>query len=69
MRIKLSKPFAIYLRLGFMYLKRKSWNDAKIIFQKALNLSDHSNSSLSWLGLGISSLRLKELAVAEECLT
>ena len=69
LRIKQSKPFAIYLRLGFMYLKRKSWNDAKVIFQKALNLSEHANSSLSWLGLGISSLRLKDLAVAEECFT
>ena len=42
-----------------MYLKRKSWNDGKVIFMKALDLNN--NSSLSWLGVGISTLRLNEL--------
>ena len=40
----------IYLRLGNVYLKRKSWNDAKQIFVKSCELKN--NSSLSWLGLG-----------------
>jgi tetratricopeptide (TPR) repeat protein len=67
LRIKSSKPFSIYLRLGFMYLKRKSWEDAKLIFAKAIDIS--SNSSISWLGMGIATLRLGEMAISEECLT
>jgi len=45
------KPdLSIYLRLGNIYLKRKSWGDAKAIFVRACELKN--NSSLSWLGLG-----------------
>jgi tetratricopeptide (TPR) repeat protein len=50
-----------------MYLKRKSWEDAKIIFMKALDISN--NSSLSWLGLGVATLRLSDFSLSEECLT
>ncbi|KAL4497056.1 hypothetical protein ABPG72_002212 [Tetrahymena utriculariae] len=57
----------IYLRLGYIYLYRKSWGDAKAIF--ARSVESKSNSSLAWLGLGISCLRIGELKEAEEALS
>lgn len=55
------------MRLGNIYLKRKSWGDAKAIFAKACELIN--NSPLAWLGLGISGLRYGEYKEAEEALT
>ena len=53
------KPdLSIYLRLGSIYLKRKSWGDAKAIFVKSCEIKN--NSSLSWLGLGQACLRIGE---------
>lgn len=49
----------IYLRLGYIYLYRKAWGDAKGIFARSIEVKP--NSSLAWLGLGISNLRLGEL--------
>ena len=54
-------------RLLNIYLKRKSWGDAKAIFAKACELIN--NSPLAWLGLGISGLRYGEYKEAEEALT
>ncbi|CAD8072535.1 unnamed protein product [Paramecium primaurelia] len=65
--IQHKRSFDILLRLGYLYLKRKSWQDAKAIFERALDQQVPSNSSLTWLGLGISNLRLKD-PIAEECL-
>lgn len=56
------KTFAIYLRLGNIYLIRKAWEDAKSIFLKACELK--SNSSLSWLGLGRAHLNFGEIEKA-----
>jgi len=56
--MKGARNLSIYLRLGFIFLKRKSWGDSKSIFTKALEIKN--NSSLSWLGLGISCLRRQE---------
>ena len=50
-------PHSIYMKLGYIYLKRKSWKDAQDIFVKACEMKN--NSSLSWLGLGIACLRNK----------
>jgi len=49
----------IFLRLGYIYLFRKAWGDAKAIF--ARSVESKPNSSLAWLGLGISNLRIGEL--------
>lgn len=60
------KTFAMYLRLGNIYLIRKAWEDARSIFLKACELK--SNSSLSWLGLGRAHLNMGEFEKAEEAL-
>ena len=67
LKLKGQKNFSIYLRLGFIYLKRKSWGDAKAIFAKACEIK--TNSPLAWLGLGISSFRSGDFKEAEEALT
>ena len=64
-RVRQTKAFAIYLRLGFIYIKRKSWADAKVILSKGIELNN--KSSLCWLGLGVANLRLVEMGAAEEC--
>lgn len=58
--------YEIYLRLALTYLHRKSWEDAKVTFNKAVELK--SNSSAAWLGLGVSNLRLGLLKESEEAL-
>jgi len=55
----MSSPYLIYLRLGYVYLKRKSWIDAHKIFLEVCEIK--VNSSFAWLGLGISSFRLGKL--------
>lgn len=59
LKLKGAKSIQTYLRLGTVYLKRKSWGDAKAIFLKSCEIK--TNSSLSWLGLGISCLRLSQM--------
>ena len=61
------KEFSIYLRLGYIYLKRKIWGNAKAIFAKACEIK--TNSPLAWLGLGISGFRSADYKEAEEALT
>lgn len=58
--------YSIYLRLGLTYLHRKSWEDAKATFNKAVEL--RPNSSIGWLGLGVANLRLSLLKESEEAL-
>jgi len=57
------KTFALYLRLGTVYLQRKAWEDARNIFLKACELKN--NSSLSWLGIGRAHFNLGEILKAE----
>ena len=51
--------YTIYLRLALTYLHRKSWEDAKTTFNKAVEL--RPNSAAGWLGLGVANLRLGSL--------
>ena len=61
-----SKTVSIYLKLGYTYLNRKSWEDAKKIFEKAC---EHKyNCSIAWEGLGIACINLGLYEEAEEAL-
>jgi tetratricopeptide (TPR) repeat protein len=42
--------FNIYLRLGYIYLRRKSWPDAKTVLLHASEL--FKESPFAWLGIG-----------------
>ena len=59
-----SQAYGIYIRLGITYLSRKSWEDAKQTFDKAVEI--RPNSSVGWLGLGQAHLQLSELKESEE---
>ena len=50
--------FTTMLRLGYIYLRRKSFEDARAIFNIACNMDP--KSALSWLGLGVSCHRIGE---------
>jgi hypothetical protein len=41
-----------------VYIQRQAWQDAIEVFKVAIKLQEQSQ--LSWLGLGISLLRIKE---------
>lgn len=56
--------FPTKLRLGFVYLREKSYEDAKPVFMSACK--DNPRSALSWLGLGMSCFRLAEIAMQAE---
>lgn len=56
--------FPTKLRLGYLYLREKSYEDAKPVFMSACK--DNPRSALSWLGLGISCFRLAEIAIHAE---
>ena len=58
--------YSILLRLGHIYLKRRSWTDAKLVYSKCC---EESPTSTSWTLLGLSCLYLNELNEAEEALT
>ena len=53
-------------RLGLIYIKRKSWKDAKVVFLKRVG---EGISASSWKNLGLALLKLNELSQAEEALT
>ena len=53
-------------RLGIVYAKRKAWKDARIVFMKCCK---EFTSTTSWIYLGLSLLRLGELALAEDAFT
>lgn len=61
-----AKTLQVYLKLGYTYLNRKSWEDAKIVFEKACE--QKFNCSVAWRGLGIAKLNLEMFAEAEEAL-
>ena len=50
-------------RLGIVYAKRKSWKDAKTVF---LKVCKERTSTNAWFYLGLSLIRLGELAAAED---
>lgn len=52
-------------RLGIVYAKRKAWKDAKTVFLKCCK---ERVSTTSWIYLGLSLLRLGELAPAEDAI-
>jgi tetratricopeptide (TPR) repeat protein len=60
------KTFANFLRLGYIYLFRKAWADAKGVLTKACEMKP--NSSFAWLGLGLCCLRLGEYKEGEQAL-
>jgi tetratricopeptide (TPR) repeat protein len=53
-------------RLGLVYARRKAWKDSKIVFLKCCK---EFTSTTSWIYLGLSMLRLGEMAKAEDALT
>jgi len=52
-------------RLGIVYAKRKSWKDAKTVFNKVCKERTSTNA---WFYLGLSLVRLGELAAAEDAI-
>jgi len=60
------KDAALQERLGLVYARRKAWKDAKVVFLKCCK---DFTSTTSWIYLGLSLLRLGEMAKAEDALT
>ena len=56
-------------RLGLVYIRRKAWKDAKIVFLKCCKSADFLPSTTAWLNLGLSCLRLGELQAAEDAIS
>lgn len=52
-------------RLGIVYAQRKSWKDAKTVFMKVCK---ERMSTTAWVFLGLSLVRLGELAAAEDAI-
>lgn len=61
------KTFPSFLRLGYTYLYRRAWGDARAVLTKACELK--SSSSLAWLGLGIACFRSEEYHEGELALS
>jgi tetratricopeptide (TPR) repeat protein len=59
-----AQAYSIYLRLALTYLNRKSWEDARFTFNKAVEIKP--NSAAGWMGLGIATLELGLLKESEE---
>ena len=53
-------------RLGIIYIRRKTWNDAKTVFMHILK--DSILHSFAWRYLGLALTRLNEYIAAEEAL-
>jgi tetratricopeptide (TPR) repeat protein len=58
-----SMDYSLHIRLGQIYLKRRAWKDAKIVYGRCC---DEAVYTLAWLGLGISCMNLEEFAEAQE---
>jgi len=56
-------------RLGLVYLKRKSWRDASVVFLKCCKTGEFLPSTTAWISLGIAQMRLGETLLAEEAFT
>ena len=63
-----SKKFDIQMltRLGIVYIRRKTWNDAKTVFLQILK--DSVYHSFAWRYLGLSLTNLEEYEAADEAL-
>lgn len=55
-------------RLGIIYAKRKAWKDARTVFLKCCKNKERV-TTISWIYLGLSLLRLGELGQAEDAIT
>lgn len=53
-------------RLGNIYAKRKSWNDAKTVYLKCCK---EKTSTIAWLYLGWSCIKLGDLNMAEDAIS
>lgn len=58
--------FSILLRLGYIYLKRESIEDAYTVLCRACSLNN--KSSLAWIGLAVASMSLGRPEEAESSL-
>jgi len=69
LRIKTEKPLkdnVLEMRLGIIYAKRRSWKDAKTVF---LKVCKDRMQTTAWIYLGLSFIRLGELASAEDAIS
>ena len=66
LRLKAPKDLILQERLGIVYARRKAWKDSKIVFMKCCK---EFTSTTSWMYLGLSLLRLGEIAYAEDAFT
>lgn len=60
------KDDVLEMRLGMIYTLRKSWKDAKTVF---LKVCKDRMSTTAWIYLGLSFIRLDELASAEDAIS
>lgn len=69
LRIKGKQQFkdnVLEIRLGIIYAMRRSWKDAKTVF---LKVCKDRMSTTAWIYLGLSFIRLGELASAEDSIS
>ncbi len=52
-------------RLGLIYIRRKAWKDARVVFLKN---SKEFVSTTTWMFLGVALMRLGDLILAEDAL-
>ena len=60
------KDQTVQERLGMVYIRRKAWKDARVVFLK--NCKEFT-STTSWTYLGVALMRLGDLTLAEDALT
>jgi len=63
--LMLAVDYSVHQRLGQIYLKRRSWKDAKQVFQRCC---EENPTSFAWQGLGYACLRLEFYGEAEDAL-
>ena len=71
LRIKIAgkgplKDPVLEMRLGIIYALRRSWKDAKTVF---LKVCKDRMQTTAWIYLGLSFIRLGELAAAEDAIS
>jgi uncharacterized protein HemY len=60
------KDNVLEMRLGIIYALRRSWKDAKTVF---LKVCKDRMETTAWIYLGLSFIRLGELAAAEDAIS
>ena len=63
--LMLTVDYSVHHRLGQIYLKRRSWKDAKQVFQRCC---EENPTAFAWQGLGFACLRLAHFGEAEDAL-